>query len=150
MKLKIFKKHYLRNKTQDNILKKKFVVFLQYNNISFQKNLLLKKKCNSLNFKMQILKKKLNFIKNKKFNLFTIGQSCIIYPLKNNKINDFISLLAFLKKENLLILSIKYNNKIYNLTYLLKLLSYKNMETILFSMFYNLNKIKNPNKNLVI
>lgn len=152
MKLKIFKKYYLKNKIQNNIKNKQFTIFLQYNNISFKKNLLLKKKCKELNFKLQILKNKSNFLNNEKFNIFTIGQSCIIYPLLYNEkiITNFINLLIFLKKEDFIVLSIKYNNKIYNLNYLIKLLNYKNIANILFNIFYNLNKIKNPNKNLII
>lgn len=147
MKLIHFKKNYLKNKIQNYIINKKFIFFLQYNNIPIKKHLSLKNKCNNLNLHLKSLNNKSNFLKNNNFNLFLKGQSCIIYPsLETNSIENLFKLLFFLKKENFLILSLKYHNKIYNLNYLK---NYKKKENILFNIFFTLNKIKNPNKNLI-
>ena len=147
MKLTYFKKNYLKNKIQNYIIKKRFIIFLQYNNIPIKKHLSLKNKCKNLNLHLKSLNNKSNFLKNNIFNLFLKGQSCIIYPtLEINCIENLFNLLIFLKKENFLILSLKYNNKIYNLNYLKK---YRKKKNILFNIFFTLNKIKNPNRNLI-
>ena len=147
MKLTFFKKNYLKKKIQNYILKKQFIIFLQYNNIPIKKHSLLKDKCLNLDLNLKLLNNKSNFLKSNHFNLFIKGQSCIIYPIsKVNYFENLFSLLVFLKKENFLILSLKYNNKIYNFDFIKK---YRKKENILFNIFFTLNKIKNPNKNLI-
>jgi len=148
MKLKLLKKSKTNKKIKKILINNIFLFFIQHNN-TFLKNK-LKYKFNNLNLYLRFLKNKSNFIislKTKK--IINIGQTWLISLKKCYNFFNIFSILYFNKIEKINTYFIKYKFKLYNNLFIKKLLFYNNIENLFFSFFFNIYKIKSPNKNLI-
>ena len=147
MKLALVKKQYLTKTVQNNIFENIFIIFIQSNLFFIKNNNGLKKKIKDLGFNIKALKNRSNLLTTSKNKIFTIGQTCFLSLYK--KQHNLFKVFNFLKKENIILFIFKNNNKIYDSSYLKKILPYKNYTTILNTLFFNLEKLNTPHKNLL-
>ena len=100
MKIKLFKKNYLKNNVKRIILENKFCFLIQYDTRKFNKDASLKKNLKKLDFNFKLLKNKSNFLINNNSKFFILGQTCLIsYDSKIVFIKNFFLFLNLIKKK---------------------------------------------------
>ena len=149
MKIKLFKKHYLKNNVKRIILDHQFCFLIQYDTMKFKKDISLKKKFKKFDLNFKLLKNKSNFLIKLNSKIFILGQTCLISS--NSKIiflKNFFLFLNLIKKKKLILINFKFNNKMYTDKSLNKLSNIKTPDNLFNLLFFTLDKIKNPNTNL--
>jgi hypothetical protein len=148
MNLKLLKKQYNNSQTISIFSYKSLICLLNVNNFFLKKKNKLNLFFKSHNIKFKFLKNKSNlFLKKKTFDLSIYGNTVLLY-LSNQKNINFFDFLYGIKKEMLILLCIKYNNKFYDNFFFKKLLFYKNSKNLIFNFFIKLYDIKSPQKKL--